>query len=126
MMHLEGALRNGHSNITVSFLNTPPLRHVPTVKIIRGVQRSEVPDEGPPGAAAQASRMRLPSRKYWTSMSRASAFPWLKSQVRRASRSVKKAGMASCSDAWSQVKFGSFGFFWFRASLSWPPGQETP
>ena len=56
-VHLEGALRNGHSNITVSFLNTPPLRHVPMVKIIRSVQRSEVPDEGPPGAAAQASRM---------------------------------------------------------------------
>ena len=41
-VHLEGALRNGHNNITVSFLNTPPLRHVPIVKIIRSVQRSEV------------------------------------------------------------------------------------
>ena len=95
-VHLVGALRNGHSNINVSFLNTPPLRHVPMVKIIRSVQRSEVPDEGPPGAAAQASR------------------------------SMKKAGMTSCSDVWSQVRFGSFGFFWFRASLWWPPGWETP
>ena len=77
-VHLEGALRNGHSNINVQFLNTPPLRHVPTVKIIRSVQRSEVPDEGPPGAAAQASRMRLPSRKYWAGMSRASAFAAVK------------------------------------------------
>ena len=53
-------------------------------------------------------------------------FPWLKSKVRRASRSMKKAGMTSCSDVWSQVRFGSFGFFWFRASLWWPPGWETP
>ena len=59
-------------------------------------------------------------------MSRSSAFPWLKSKVKRASRSMKKAGMTSCSDVWSQVRFGSFGFFLFRASLFWPPGQETP